>query len=182
MIMFQFPETSEFFLASFPHPLWLTYQTSASLSALPFAFLRRSGWNIPRQFWTVNERNLIKCKWVSNVLRCAYRRAHSTQNFKGLVGLLTSEHLISIRRINIWLSSSFGTSRFSVSVPKTLTNLAKCSKCRVISVARIMSMITDLADLYSSRSRFLKMLIFSSDSVSRNVVAAWCDSSTQMSL
>lgn len=30
-----------------------------------------------------------------------HRRAHSTQNFNGLVGLLTSEHLISIRRISI---------------------------------------------------------------------------------
>lgn len=30
-----------------------------------------------------------------------YRLAHSTQNFNGRVGLLTSEHLMSIRRINI---------------------------------------------------------------------------------
>lgn len=49
-----------------------------------------------------------------------------------------------------------------VLVQKTLTNLAKCSKCLVISVARIISITLCLASLYVSLSKFLKMFTRSS--------------------
>lgn len=112
----------------------------------------------------------------------SYRSAHSAQNRNGRAGLLTSAHLINIRLINIWLSSESVCTSCSFSVPKTLTNLAKCSKCRVISVAKIISIITDRTNLYVSRSKFLKILILSSFSVKWNMRAAWWDSSTQLSL
>lgn len=111
-----------------------------------------------------------------------YLPAHSTQNENGLAGLLTSAHLISILRISMWLSSESVCTSVSFSLPKTLTNFAKCSKCRVISVAKIISMIIERTNLYVSRSKFLKILILSSRSVKRNMSAEWCDSSTQASL
>lgn len=45
---------------------------------------------------------------------------------------------------------------------KTFTNLARCSKCFVISVARIISMMLCRSVLYVSRSRFLNMFTRSS--------------------
>ena len=55
---------------------------------------------------------------------------------------------------------------------KTFTNLVKCSKCFVISVARIMSMTEWRTSLNVSWSMFLKMLTEGSDSVSLKVRAA----------
>lgn len=132
-----------------------------------------------KKWWLVKTCNLSVARfdWHER-----YLSAHSAQNRKGLAGLLTSAHLISIRLINIWLSSESVCASSSFSPPKTLTNLAKCSKCRVISVANIMSIITERTNLYVSRSKFLKILTFSSFTVNWNVRAAWWDSSTQISL
>lgn len=131
----------------------------------------------------LDDKHLIRLSLRTIIDRCEhYLPAHSTQNANGRAGLLTSAHLMSIRRISMWLSSQSTWISFSFSLPKTLTNFAKCSKWRVISVAKIISTIIDRIDLYVSRSKFLKILILSSRSVNRNMSAAWWDSRTHKSL